>query len=178
MHLKKLFDLQNKIAIVTGGYGLFGKSISLGLAEAGATVIIASRSLDKCRVYADDLIKSGLTADAFQFNQGEEKSIYEFVNRVIDKYNKIDILVNNSVTREGMADLDKLTKEGWEKAQEAPPTLLNISAAAAWRSILAPDSECTRFRSLARDTRCWPSTRPLIYSTSFAAMELDCRSRP
>jgi len=45
MHTKRLFDLTGRIAIVTGGAGLYGKSISLALAEAGATVIVVSRDL-------------------------------------------------------------------------------------------------------------------------------------
>ena len=48
MHISKLFNLSGKIAIVTGGAGLFGKPISLALAEAGAYVVIASRNATKC----------------------------------------------------------------------------------------------------------------------------------
>ena len=43
-HTKELFSLENKVAIVTGGRGLYGASISLGLCEMGATVIIVSRN--------------------------------------------------------------------------------------------------------------------------------------
>ncbi|HBN85968.1 MAG TPA: short-chain dehydrogenase, partial [Clostridiales bacterium] len=56
MNTLDMFRLDQKIAIVTGGYGLYGKNISRALAEAGATVIIASRNKDKCQVYADTLV--------------------------------------------------------------------------------------------------------------------------
>ena len=43
-HTKELFDLTGRVAIVTGGRGLYGASISLGLCEMGATVVIVSRN--------------------------------------------------------------------------------------------------------------------------------------
>ena len=54
MNVKQLFDLKDKVAIVTGGKGLYGASISLGLCEAGATVVIASRNGEKCEEYAKE----------------------------------------------------------------------------------------------------------------------------
>ena len=122
MHIKQLFDLTTKIAVVTGGSGLYGKSISLALAESGATVIIASRNLEKCRKYAKKLIDLGLKADALTLDQGDEVSIRTFVEQVLGKYRQIDVLVNNSVSREGMADLDQVSRDGWENAQRVNST--------------------------------------------------------
>ena len=45
---KDLFDLTGRVAIVTGGRGLYGASITAGLCEMGATVVIASRNVEKC----------------------------------------------------------------------------------------------------------------------------------
>ena len=47
-NLRDLYDLTGKVAIVTGGRGLYGASISTGLCEMGATVVIASRNVEKC----------------------------------------------------------------------------------------------------------------------------------
>jgi NAD(P)-dependent dehydrogenase (short-subunit alcohol dehydrogenase family) len=122
MHTQKLFELNDRIAIVTGGSGLYGKSISLALAESGATVIIASRNLEKCREFAQEINDLGLKADAFKLDQGEEESIHKFVDEVLSKYGHIDVLVNNSVSRDGMADLDKVSRDGWEMAQRVNST--------------------------------------------------------
>lgn len=126
MHTQELFDLKGKIAIVTGGSGLYGKSISLALAESGALVIVASRDLARCMAFAGELIEAGFKADAFELDQGNQASINAFVNQVESRYHRIDVLVNNSVTRDGLGDLDQVTKEGWENAQKVNSTGLML----------------------------------------------------
>ena len=116
------FRLDNKIAIVTGGKGYFGKPISEALAEAGALVIIASRNIEKCRELANELNSSGYKADAFSLDLSQENSIIEFVNNVLRKYQKIDILVNNAVSRDGFKNLDDVSKEELESAQNINAT--------------------------------------------------------
>jgi NAD(P)-dependent dehydrogenase (short-subunit alcohol dehydrogenase family) len=136
MHVKDLFDLTGELAVVTGGAGLYGKSISLALAEAGATVIVASRDLKKCQAFVDTLTDSGLDAEAFILDQGEEDSIHSFIGAVYAKYLRIDILVNNSVTRDGLGDLDQVTKEGWESAQKINSTGLMLLTQAVIRKMV------------------------------------------
>lgn len=112
-----LFRIDGKIAIVTGGAGLFGKPISGALAEAGAQVIIASRDKEKCEAYATALVAKGLKAEGMSFDLSDEKSIERFVEDVCKKYGAIDILVNNAVSRDGMKDLEQLSKADIESSQ-------------------------------------------------------------
>ena len=56
-NLKTLFDLNGKVALVTGGAGYLGNAICESLAEQGATVVIASRDKNKCKNYAIKLKK-------------------------------------------------------------------------------------------------------------------------
>jgi len=121
-----MFRLDQKIAIVTGGYGLYGKNISRALAEAGATVIIASRNKDKCQVYADTLVSEGYKAIGASVDLSDESSVDAFIDGVVKDHGRIDILVNNAVLREGMADLEQCTVEGWEKAQKVNSTGLML----------------------------------------------------
>jgi NAD(P)-dependent dehydrogenase (short-subunit alcohol dehydrogenase family) len=99
MHINKLFDLKGRIAVVTGGYGLYGRPISEALAEAGAQVIIASRCRERCEVWAAELIARGLAACGEELDQGNDASILAFCERVYDRWQHVDVLVNNSVGR-------------------------------------------------------------------------------
>lgn len=126
METLDMFRLDNKVAIVTGGAGRYGKHISTALCEAGATVIIASRNADACSRLAAELSARGHQAQGLQLDLSDEKSIRSFVDRVVKRYEKIDILVNNSVTRPENTTLSEATKEGWEKAETVNGTGLML----------------------------------------------------
>lgn len=126
MNTKQLFDLSNKIAIVTGGSGLFGKPISTSLAESGATVLIASRSIEKCTQLAEELNSQGYKAEGWSLDLADEISIQQFIAGVIKKYKRIDILVNNSVSRDGYKKIEETSKDDWELSQKINSTGLML----------------------------------------------------
>lgn len=111
MNTMDMFSLNGKVAIVTGGYGLYGKHISLALCEAGAAVIIASRNKEKCTQFANMLCSKGYQAEGMELDLSSEGSIISFVQAVIEKYKHIDILVNNSVLRTKHMDLEEVTEQ-------------------------------------------------------------------
>ncbi|MDL2217447.1 SDR family oxidoreductase [Christensenellaceae bacterium OttesenSCG-928-M15] len=111
MHIKELLDLSGKTAVVTGGRGLYGAAICEGLAQAGAQVIVASRNGDACAQYAQTLVDNGHLAAGMALDLGDDQSIERFTNAVIDRFLKIDVLVNNAVTREGYSGLDDITRQ-------------------------------------------------------------------
>ena len=113
----EMFRLDGKVAIVTGGAGYFGKPISMALAEAGATVIIASRDEAKCKAYATMLQERNLRAEGVFLDLADEASINDFTKLILEKYGRIDILVNNAVSRDGFNNLEQIDKAGWERAQ-------------------------------------------------------------
>jgi gluconate 5-dehydrogenase len=92
-----LFDLTGRVALVTGATGHLGGAIARALAEAGATVVAASRDEAKARQIVGDLseqTRNPLHA-AVAIDQLEESSIATGVASVIDRFGRIDILVNN-----------------------------------------------------------------------------------
>jgi NAD(P)-dependent dehydrogenase (short-subunit alcohol dehydrogenase family) len=93
------FSLKNKVIVLTGGAGLYGRQLTYALAEAGAKLVIASRNLDKLKQIADAKAKEGLTISCEAFDQGDEKSILSLRDRVVGKFGRVDGLVNNSVIR-------------------------------------------------------------------------------
>lgn len=94
-----MFDLTGRVAVVTGGAGLFGQQIVEALAEAGARTFMASRNLDKLRAQAEIFRHSGLNVATLQYDQASEPSILQLLQQVTDVAGKVDILVNNSVLR-------------------------------------------------------------------------------
>ena len=110
-HARELFDLTGKTAIVTGGRGLYGAAISLGLCEMGANVVIASRNGEKCREYAEKLRREGYEADCFVLDLSSDLSIRELTKKVFETYGQIDILVNNAVDRSNMTPLSTATRK-------------------------------------------------------------------
>lgn len=119
---KELFDLSGKVAIVTGGRGLYGASISLGLCEMGATVVIASRNKEKCAELADELVAKGYSAVGMALDLDDDASIKSLADDVYAKFGKIDILVNNAVDRRNMTPLSTATRE---QLQSSMSTNLN-----------------------------------------------------
>ena len=99
MNVKKLFDLTGKIILVTGGAGNYGKCIVEGLAEAGGSLIISSRDLDKISKVAEEFQSNGLDVHAMQVDQGNHESVIQLKNSVLDKFGRLDVFVNNAVSR-------------------------------------------------------------------------------
>ena len=93
------FKLDGKVAVVTGGAGRFGRQMTRALAEAGATVYTASRSLEPNEKYAAELCAEGWDVRAESYDQSDEKSCEDFAGRLFEKHGKVDVLVNNSVLR-------------------------------------------------------------------------------
>ncbi len=121
-HAKELFSLEGKVAIVTGGRGLYGGSISTGLCEMGATVVVASRNGAACEEFAQTLRAQGYDAIGLSLDLSDDTSIKALVKEVIARYGKIDILVNNAVDRRNMVSLQDATRE---KLQDSCSTNLN-----------------------------------------------------
>ncbi len=99
MHVMEMLSLKGKVALVTGGAGKYGKPMVEALAEAGAIVITASRTLEKNEEYAANLREKGLQVYADCYDQGDEQSILALRDRLVAKFGKIDVLINNSALR-------------------------------------------------------------------------------
>lgn len=93
------FSLQNKTVLLTGAAGLFGRGLAAALAEAGATLIIASRSAEKLQAVAEEETARGHRVFAEAFDQGEESSVLALRDRIHERFGPLHGLVNNSVLR-------------------------------------------------------------------------------
>ncbi len=107
------FSLAGRIALVTGGSGpLFGSSISEALAEAGATVVVASRSLDRNLNFAKELRGRGYDVLGMAVDITEPESIHRLHEQVLTTFGRLDVLVNSAVARVG-GGLETQTVNDW-----------------------------------------------------------------
>jgi NAD(P)-dependent dehydrogenase (short-subunit alcohol dehydrogenase family) len=108
------FSLQGRVVVLTGGGGLYGRQLTVGLAEAGARVVIASRNLDRLREIARAQVERGLSVSCEPLDQGDEHSVLALRDKVLEQFGRVDGLVNNSVLRP-MKSLDAPVA-AWEES--------------------------------------------------------------
>ena len=96
MNQQPLFDLNGRVALVTGASRGIGESIAKLLAAAGAHVIISSRKIDGCQTVADAITAEGGSAEAFACHIGDMEQIDACFAHIEEKHGKLDILVNNA----------------------------------------------------------------------------------
>lgn len=90
-----LFNLQGKVALVTGGAVGLGSGAALGLAEAGADIIVVTRN-DKTRETQEKIAAMGRKVHTIVADLSDEEAVERVVTEALDTMGKIDILVNNS----------------------------------------------------------------------------------
>ncbi len=98
MQKTQLFDLDGKIALVTGASRGIGEAIAKLLAQQGAHVIVSSRKIDGCQAVADAITAAGGKASAMACHIGEMEQIIATVAAIREQFGKLDILVNNAAT--------------------------------------------------------------------------------
>ncbi len=92
------FDLQGRVAVVTGGNGGIGLGMARGLAAAGAAVVVAGRSRDKSLKAVRELKGLGARALAVEVDVTEEASVEGLIRRTVESLGRVDVLVNNAGT--------------------------------------------------------------------------------
>jgi 2-dehydro-3-deoxy-D-gluconate 5-dehydrogenase len=94
----QLFDLQGKVAIVTGGNGGIGLGIARGLAEAGASIAVAARNPEKTRAAVEHLTSFGAKALAVHVDVTVPAQVKDMVSQTADALGGVDILIANAGT--------------------------------------------------------------------------------
>ena len=113
--IQNLFDLTGKVALITGGSGYLGNSFSRALAEAGASVVIASRDKDRADLVAGDLPSpGGATHFGVQLDQLDEASLNSGFDAAVHAAGQVDILINNGQKGHPL-DLTDVTAEAFSE---------------------------------------------------------------
>ena len=94
--IKTMFNLDGKVAVITGGSGGFGKAAAIGLAAYGADVVVTSRTLSSLEKTVEEVEKLGKKALAISCDVTDEKSVAAMASEVIETFGKIDIMVTGA----------------------------------------------------------------------------------
>ena len=115
--LDRLFDLTDRVAIVTGGTRGIGRAIAEGFVAAGAKVAVASRKADACEETAAHLRSTGGDAIGVPTHMGSIEDLDALVAHTVDAFGGVDIVVNNAANALALPH-GALTPEAWQKSFE------------------------------------------------------------
>ncbi|MGQ4912960.1 MAG: SDR family NAD(P)-dependent oxidoreductase, partial [Candidatus Thorarchaeota archaeon] len=105
------YNLEDKVAVITGASAGLGEQFAHGFAESGANVVLAARRKNLLKKVADEVSdKYGVTAIPLKTDVANEKDIIRLIDHTVDKLGTVDVLVNNA----GMYIVKPLTEQTLE----------------------------------------------------------------
>ncbi|HEY2160066.1 MAG TPA: SDR family NAD(P)-dependent oxidoreductase, partial [Solirubrobacteraceae bacterium] len=111
-----MFELDGKIALITGGSRGLGLRIATAFAARGATVVISSRKQEACAAAAEQIAAAtGATASGIACHVGHWDECDRLVERVYEELGRIDVLVNNAGSSPPYESLDTVSEELFDK---------------------------------------------------------------
>lgn len=117
MRVQELFDLNGKVAIVTGGSIGLGRQMAEALAEAGADLVLCARKKERCEKAAKELEALGADTLALGCDVKKPADVQAVVDATVERFGRLDILINNAGTSWG-APMEEMTLEQWNKVIE------------------------------------------------------------
>lgn len=132
----QVFDLKDRLALVTGAGTGIGQQAALTLAEAGATVIVAARRIDKLEETVDRIQAAGGKAAAIALDVTDGQSVSDCFARCKDEYGVLDILVNNAgIARQSY--LAEHSEKDWDDVLDTNLKGVMLVGQAAARDMIA-----------------------------------------
>ena len=124
-----MFDLTNKVAIITGASQGIGKGMAETFSKAGAHVACVSRNKDNLKSVADSLIKNGGAASFYTCDVSSLDAFQNTIKEIVENHGSVDILVNNAgVCKDKL--IMRMSEDDWNK-------VININLNGAFNGIKA-----------------------------------------
>ena len=168
MNIKEQFNLEGKVAIITGSSKGIGKAIAKGLAENGAKVVISSRSQEACNEVVAEFKNENLKAIGIACHIGKEDQRKNLIEKTIEAFGRIDILVNNAAINPVFGPIEDVSPEIFDKIMD-----VNVKAPWALSNLVLPHFQANKKGSIiniASVESLTPGFGLGIYSTSKAAI--------
>ncbi len=138
-HVRDLFDLSNKTAIVTGGSRGIGKEMAEGLAEAGANLMLCARRAEWLEDTVREFEGKGFNVAGVVCDVAKPDEVQAVVDQTVTKFGAVDILINNAGTSWGAMPED-MPLEKWQQVIDVNLTGCFLFAQAAGRQMLKQGS--------------------------------------
>ncbi len=168
MNVDQQFNLEGKVAIITGSSKGIGKAIALGLAAKGASVVISSRNQEACNEVVKELSDEGLKAIGIACHIGKENQRNNLVEETIKQLGRIDILVNNAAINPVFGPIEEVDPAIFDKIID-----VNVKAPWALSNLVLPHMKSHKNGSIINIASVEALTPGLglgLYSTSKAAI--------
>lgn len=133
--LSQLFDLTDRVAIVTGGSRGLGLEMAEGLAEAGASLMLCARRAEWLTPAVDEMRARRFSVDGAICDVSRADQVQAVVDKTLEAYGRIDILINNAGVSWG-AEAEDLPLEKWQKVIDTNLTGAFLFSQAAGREML------------------------------------------
>ncbi|MEM7573462.1 MAG: glucose 1-dehydrogenase [Bacteroidota bacterium] len=131
--IRPRFELDGRVAIITGSSKGIGEAIARGLAEFGAKVIISSRSQESVDEVVEAFRADGLEATAIACHVGQAEDRKRLIEQTVATYGRLDILVNNAATNPYFGPIEQLSPEAYQKTLD-----INLTAALELSNLALP----------------------------------------
>ena len=113
-----MFDVKDKVVIVTGSSRGIGKAISFQLARSGAKVVISSRKEEACKAVYDELKSEGHDVLCIPCHVGEKDQVENLIQKTVEKWGHLDSLICNAATNPVYGPLSDLSDEAFDKIMQ------------------------------------------------------------
>jgi NAD(P)-dependent dehydrogenase (short-subunit alcohol dehydrogenase family) len=170
-HVNQLFNLDGRVSIVTGGATGLGLQMATGLAEAGSSIVICSRKLDKCEEAAHAIEKLGVRALPVACDVTRPDQVEHVKDEALKTFGRVDVLVNNA-GRAWVAPPEEMPLERWQQIMDLNVTAAFICSQTFGREMIrARRGKIINIASVAgligRNPKAYNS---IVYSTSKGAL--------
>ena len=162
------FDLTGKVAVITGGSRGIGKSIAHCFADAGASIVIASRKQEGLDKAAKEIEKSGASVLTVATHTGNDEAVQMLASKTMDTFGAIDIVINNAATNPYFGPLFGSDESHWDKISQVNVKGYYKVANACLKSMR--DRGCGKIINVASILGKIPASGMGIYSISKAAV--------